>query len=184
MTVCSGLFLSWLHILLEHARCPRVQGVVKALFECGMLPTVLSGSSVGSISAPLSPSALPPHFASCPILTLLQIIQLRTCFRILPSILDPAAHICAVCAIIATRDDNELKEIFRDMLSVDLSFFSNSSIAQVRAMLMLEHTVVQSTRCDRTCGSVRCRRVLWAYASSQVWRRLRSAQCAIAAILC
>ena len=33
------------------------QGVVKALFECGMLPTVLSGSSVGSISALINSSS-------------------------------------------------------------------------------------------------------------------------------
>ncbi len=31
----------------------RTQGVVKALFENGLLPKVLSGSSVGSISATL-----------------------------------------------------------------------------------------------------------------------------------
>jgi hypothetical protein len=31
-----------------------VQGVVKALFDQGLLPKVLSGSSVGSISASLS----------------------------------------------------------------------------------------------------------------------------------
>ncbi len=140
-----------------------MQGVVKALFECGMLPTVLSGSSVGSISAPPSHSALPPDVTSCPIVAVVHMIQLRTCFRLLPSIFDPAAHIYAVCAIIATRDDNELKEIFRDMLSVDLSFFSNSSITQARAMLMPEHPVVQSTRCHRTSGYVRCRRVLRAY---------------------
>jgi len=38
---------------------------------------------------------------------------------------------CAVCAIMATRDDAELREIFKDMSTVDLSFFSNSTTVQV-----------------------------------------------------
>ena len=36
---------------------PGVQGVVKALFDQGLLPRVLAGSSVGSIGAP-APSVL------------------------------------------------------------------------------------------------------------------------------
>lgn len=35
----------------DSAQCLRLQGIVKALFENGLLPKVLSGSSVGSISA-------------------------------------------------------------------------------------------------------------------------------------
>ncbi len=55
---------------------------------------------------------------------------------------------CAVSAIIATRNDEELAALFKAMHEVDLSFFSNSTFGQfVRHMLMKgtlhDHTVLQ-----------------------------------------
>ena len=126
--LCDGQ-VSQCNAILKHSSCEPVdqkmllmQGVVKALFDCGMLPTVLSGSSVGSISAP-----------PCLLLITVRFMMQHDClnFAVVERADNAVCPACAVCAIIATRDDNELKDTFKDMSSVDLSFFSNSSIAQV-----------------------------------------------------
>ena len=145
----------WLHILLEHARRPRVQGVVKALFECGMLPTVLSGSSVGSISASSSHSALPPHVA---IVAVVHMIQLRTCFPILPLILDPGcSHLCSLRDHRHARRQRAEGDLPRHAVRRPLLLLQLVNSAGACDAYAQKHTLVQSIRCDRTFGYVRRR---------------------------
>jgi hypothetical protein len=92
----------------------HLQGVVKALFDNGLLPKVLSGSSVGSISASQSPLLYSAVVFDAPGLLLL----LDPSWYDHQHIASCASPAHAVSAIIATRNDEELAALFQDMHDV------------------------------------------------------------------
>ncbi|KAL3151785.1 hypothetical protein ABBQ38_012757 [Trebouxia sp. C0009 RCD-2024] len=84
-------------------------GVCKSLFQHGLLPRVMAGSSVGSI----------------------------------------------VAAIVATRNDDMLRDLFKHMSEFDLSFFSNSTASQ-----FVRHFLLKGTLQDIEVLQKRLRRLL------------------------
>ncbi|DBA89645.1 TPA: hypothetical protein ACH3X2_004537 [Trebouxia sp. C0005] len=84
-------------------------GVCKSLFQHGLLPRVMAGSSVGSI----------------------------------------------VAAIVATRNDEMLRDLFKHMSEFDLSFFSNSTASQ-----FIRHFLLKGTLQDIEVLQKRLRRLL------------------------
>ena len=115
-------------------------GVCKALFEKHMLPRVLAGSSAGSIGKTVemdkNQAILPPTHSSAPSLSH---THHPPCCTLSLTV--------AVSAMIATRTDPELKEMFDRIHQFDMVFFNNNSTAQL-VMHVIKKGSLQVSRLD------------------------------------
>eukprot|EP00955_Chlamydomonas_euryale_P042509 352337-Chlamydomonas_euryale.AAC.1 len=85
--------------------------------------------------------------------------------HMLPRVLAGSSAGAIVCAIVATRTEAELKELFDHILNFEFEFFSNSRTLQLLVHVIKEGTIQVRRRgreavrgvADRCCSSVRQR---------------------------